>query len=56
MVTLELKDSHYPDQDLGSLELSVTLGPKDSPVEEPKDCKVIRPPLPSLSLSHSLSL
>uniref|UniRef100_A0A667Y2R0 Multiple C2 and transmembrane domain containing 1 n=1 Tax=Myripristis murdjan TaxID=586833 RepID=A0A667Y2R0_9TELE len=30
-VTLELKDSHYPDQDLGSLELAVTLTPKDSP-------------------------
>ncbi|XP_056444156.1 multiple C2 and transmembrane domain-containing protein 1-like isoform X2 [Gadus chalcogrammus] len=41
VVTLELKDSHYPDQDLGSLELSVTLGPKDSPVEEPKDCKTM---------------
>ncbi|CAL8322773.1 unnamed protein product [Lota lota] len=39
VVTLELKDSHYPDQDLGSLELSVTLSPKDSPVEEPRDCK-----------------
>ncbi|XP_029920781.1 multiple C2 and transmembrane domain-containing protein 1 isoform X2 [Myripristis murdjan] len=36
-VTLELKDSHYPDQDLGSLELAVTLTPKDSPVEERRD-------------------
>ncbi|KAM3874223.1 multiple C2 and transmembrane domain-containing protein 1 [Diretmus argenteus] len=36
-VTLELKDHRYPDQDLGTLELAVTLTPKDSPVEEPRD-------------------
>ncbi|KAJ3604795.1 hypothetical protein NHX12_026847 [Muraenolepis orangiensis] len=40
-VTLELKDPHYPDQDLGTLELSVTLSPKDSPVEESRDCKTM---------------
>ncbi|XP_044188891.1 multiple C2 and transmembrane domain-containing protein 1 isoform X3 [Thunnus albacares] len=36
-VTLVLKDPQYPDQDLGSLELAVTLTPKDSPVEERRD-------------------
>ncbi|KAM8828954.1 multiple C2 and transmembrane domain-containing protein 1 isoform 2-T2 [Spinachia spinachia] len=36
-VTLELKDPQHPDQDLGSLDLSVTLTPKDSPVEERRD-------------------
>ncbi|XP_029025899.1 multiple C2 and transmembrane domain-containing protein 1 isoform X4 [Betta splendens] len=36
-VTLALKDPQYPDQDLGSLELAVTLTPKDSPVEERRD-------------------
>ncbi|XP_070781252.1 multiple C2 and transmembrane domain-containing protein 1 isoform X8 [Enoplosus armatus] len=35
--TLVLKDPHHPDQDLGSLELAVTLTPKDSPVEERRD-------------------
>ncbi|XP_076613438.1 multiple C2 and transmembrane domain-containing protein 1 isoform X3 [Chaetodon auriga] len=36
-VTLVLKDPHHPDQDLGSLELSVTLTPKDSPIDERRD-------------------
>ncbi|XP_065822033.1 multiple C2 and transmembrane domain-containing protein 1 isoform X4 [Labrus bergylta] len=36
-VTLVLKDPHHPDQDLGSLELAVTLTPKDSPLEERRD-------------------
>lgn len=36
-VTLVLKDPQHPDQDLGSLDLSVTLTPKDSPVEERRD-------------------
>ncbi|XP_049460210.1 multiple C2 and transmembrane domain-containing protein 1 isoform X2 [Epinephelus fuscoguttatus] len=33
-VTLVLKDPQHPDQDLGSLELAVTLTPKESPIEE----------------------
>ncbi|XP_059213612.1 multiple C2 and transmembrane domain-containing protein 1 isoform X3 [Centropristis striata] len=33
-VTLVLKDPQHPDQDLGSLELAVTLTPKESPLEE----------------------
>ncbi|XP_023816326.1 multiple C2 and transmembrane domain-containing protein 1 isoform X4 [Oryzias latipes] len=36
-VTLVLKDPQLPDQDLGSLELAVTLTPKDSPLQEPHD-------------------
>uniref|UniRef100_UPI0037E8D22E multiple C2 and transmembrane domain-containing protein 1 isoform X2 n=1 Tax=Semicossyphus pulcher TaxID=241346 RepID=UPI0037E8D22E len=36
-VTLVLKDPHHLDQDLGSLELAVTLTPKDSPLEERRD-------------------
>ncbi|GAA6111408.1 multiple C2 and transmembrane domain-containing protein 1 isoform X1, partial [Tachysurus ichikawai] len=28
-VTLDLKDPHYPDHDLGSLELAVKLTPKE---------------------------
>ncbi|XP_034402595.1 multiple C2 and transmembrane domain-containing protein 1 isoform X2 [Cyclopterus lumpus] len=36
-VTLELKDPNHPDQVLGSLDLAVTLTPKDSPVEERRD-------------------
>ncbi|KAM9338540.1 multiple C2 and transmembrane domain-containing protein 1 [Symphorus nematophorus] len=36
-VTLVLKDPHLPDQDLGTLELAVTLTPKDSPLEERRD-------------------
>ncbi|XP_037608949.1 multiple C2 and transmembrane domain-containing protein 1 isoform X3 [Sebastes umbrosus] len=36
-VTLVLKDPQHPDQDLGSLELAVTLTPKDSPLEERRD-------------------
>ncbi|XP_068191681.1 multiple C2 and transmembrane domain-containing protein 1 isoform X2 [Antennarius striatus] len=36
-VNLELTDSQHPDQDLGSLELNVTLTPKHSPVEERRD-------------------
>uniref|UniRef100_A0A3Q2U0G1 C2 domain-containing protein n=3 Tax=Fundulus heteroclitus TaxID=8078 RepID=A0A3Q2U0G1_FUNHE len=33
-VTLVLKDPHLPNEDLGSLELAVTLTPKNSPMEE----------------------
>lgn len=33
-VTLELKDPHYPEQYLGSLELSVTLSPKEGDVRD----------------------
>uniref|UniRef100_A0A8D3CRQ3 Multiple C2 domains, transmembrane 1b n=1 Tax=Scophthalmus maximus TaxID=52904 RepID=A0A8D3CRQ3_SCOMX len=36
-VTLVLKDPQYPCEDLGSLELAVTLTPKDSPIEERRD-------------------
>ncbi|XP_055009345.1 multiple C2 and transmembrane domain-containing protein 1 isoform X3 [Boleophthalmus pectinirostris] len=36
-ITLPLKDPHLPDEDLGSLELNVTLTPKDSPLEERRD-------------------
>ncbi|XP_032364637.1 multiple C2 and transmembrane domain-containing protein 1 isoform X2 [Etheostoma spectabile] len=36
-VTLVLKDSQHPDQDLGTLDLAVTLTPKDSPIEERRD-------------------
>uniref|UniRef100_A0A673ADJ0 Multiple C2 domains, transmembrane 1b n=1 Tax=Sphaeramia orbicularis TaxID=375764 RepID=A0A673ADJ0_9TELE len=36
-VTLALKDSQHPDEDLGTLELNVTLTPKDSPIEERRD-------------------
>ncbi|KAK7929725.1 hypothetical protein WMY93_006120 [Mugilogobius chulae] len=36
-ITLPLKDPHHPDEDLGSLELSVTLTPKQSPLEERRD-------------------
>uniref|UniRef100_A0A8C5E240 Multiple C2 and transmembrane domain-containing protein 1-like n=1 Tax=Gouania willdenowi TaxID=441366 RepID=A0A8C5E240_GOUWI len=41
-VTLILKDPHYPDQDLGALELSITLTPKQSPLEERRDSMVRR--------------
>ncbi|XP_058230752.1 multiple C2 and transmembrane domain-containing protein 1 isoform X4 [Hemibagrus wyckioides] len=33
-VTLDLKDPHYPDHDLGSLELAVTLTPKEGDLRE----------------------
>ncbi|KAM9306516.1 multiple C2 and transmembrane domain-containing protein 1 isoform 7-T8 [Pholidichthys leucotaenia] len=36
-VTLVLKDPQCPDEDLGMLELAVTLTPKDSPLEERQD-------------------
>ncbi|PWA26585.1 hypothetical protein CCH79_00001279 [Gambusia affinis] len=36
-VTLVLKDPQLPNEDLGSLELAVTLTPKRSPMEEPRD-------------------
>lgn len=39
-VTLVLKDPQHPDQDLGTLELAVTLTPKHSPVEERRDSMV----------------
>ncbi|KAM9438084.1 multiple C2 and transmembrane domain-containing protein 1-like isoform 4-T4 [Salvelinus alpinus] len=34
-VTLTLQDPHYPDVDLGTLELTVTLRPKDGSIDEP---------------------
>uniref|UniRef100_A0A673ABA3 Multiple C2 domains, transmembrane 1b n=1 Tax=Sphaeramia orbicularis TaxID=375764 RepID=A0A673ABA3_9TELE len=40
-VTLALKDSQHPDEDLGTLELNVTLTPKDSPIEERRDSTVL---------------
>lgn len=36
-IILALKDHQHPDQDLGTLELAVTLTPKDSPLEERQD-------------------
>ncbi|XP_072228800.1 multiple C2 and transmembrane domain-containing protein 1-like isoform X1 [Leuresthes tenuis] len=36
-VTLVLRDPQHPDQDLGSLELAVTLTPKSSPIEEHRE-------------------
>lgn len=33
-VTLDLKDPHYPDHDLGSLDLAVTLTPKEGDFRE----------------------
>ncbi|XP_062409675.1 multiple C2 and transmembrane domain-containing protein 1 isoform X2 [Sardina pilchardus] len=33
-VSLDLRDPHHPQQDLGTLELMVTLGPKDKPNNE----------------------
>ncbi|KAK5620706.1 Multiple C2 and transmembrane domain-containing protein 1 [Crenichthys baileyi] len=36
-VTLVLKDPQLPNEDLGSLELAVTLTPKSSPIEEQRD-------------------
>uniref|UniRef100_A0A1A8FII7 Multiple C2 domains, transmembrane 1b n=2 Tax=Nothobranchius korthausae TaxID=1143690 RepID=A0A1A8FII7_9TELE len=36
-VTLELKDPQHQHQNLGSLELAVTLTPKNSPIEEQRD-------------------
>ncbi|XP_076140121.1 multiple C2 and transmembrane domain-containing protein 1 isoform X1 [Alosa pseudoharengus] len=33
-VSLDLRDPHHPQQDLGTLELMVTLGPKDKPNSE----------------------
>nr|XP_057913406.1 multiple C2 and transmembrane domain-containing protein 1-like isoform X3 [Doryrhamphus excisus] len=36
-VTLVLKDPLHPDQDLGTLEMAVTLIPKHSPLEERRD-------------------
>lgn len=41
-VTLVLKDPRCTEQDLGSLELAVTLTPKDSPVEERRDSTVLK--------------
>uniref|UniRef100_A0A8D3CEM7 Multiple C2 domains, transmembrane 1b n=1 Tax=Scophthalmus maximus TaxID=52904 RepID=A0A8D3CEM7_SCOMX len=58
-VTLVLKDPQYPCEDLGSLELAVTLTPKDSPIEERRDSTVRRrgiispcQPLQSMRLSE----
>lgn len=42
-VTLVLKDPQYLDEDLGALELAVTLTPKDSPLEERRDSTVSAP-------------
>lgn len=39
-VTLVLKDPQHPEQDLGTLELAVTLTPKHSPIEERRDSMV----------------
>ncbi|TKS85074.1 Multiple C2 and transmembrane domain-containing protein 1 [Collichthys lucidus] len=39
-VTLELKDIQHPDEDLGTVELDVTLTPKESPIEERRDASV----------------
>uniref|UniRef100_A0A1A8J5J9 Multiple C2 domains, transmembrane 1b n=3 Tax=Nothobranchius kuhntae TaxID=321403 RepID=A0A1A8J5J9_NOTKU len=36
-VTLELKDPQHQHQNLGSLELAITLTPKNSPIEEQRD-------------------
>lgn len=33
-VTLDLKDPHYPDHDLGSLELAVTLTAKEGDIRD----------------------
>lgn len=33
-MTLDLKDPHYPDHDLGSLDLAVTLMPKEGDFRE----------------------
>ena len=48
-VTLDLKDPQYPDNDLGTLDLAVTLSPKEGDFREAVS-QVF------LSLSHSLSL
>lgn len=39
-VILVLTDPQHPAQDLGTLELAVTLTPKDSPIEERRDSTV----------------
>uniref|UniRef100_A0A3B5MBV0 C2 domain-containing protein n=1 Tax=Xiphophorus couchianus TaxID=32473 RepID=A0A3B5MBV0_9TELE len=53
-LTLVLKDPQLPNEDLGSLELAVTLTPKSSPMEEPRDtavCTHILCQIRSMSLS-----
>ncbi|TSM86013.1 Multiple C2 and transmembrane domain-containing protein 1 [Bagarius yarrelli] len=42
-VSLNLKDPHYPDHDLGSLELAVTLTPKDGDFREATIHKSLNP-------------
>lgn len=41
-VTLDLKDPQYPDHDLGTLELSVTLSPKEGDMRDAvrNSCKI----------------
>ncbi|KAI1905373.1 hypothetical protein AGOR_G00015470 [Albula goreensis] len=41
-VTLDLKDPHYPDHDLGSLELAVTLSPKEGDLREAQQQQSLR--------------
>ena len=48
-IILPLKDHQHPDQDLGTLELAVTLTPKHSPLEERQD-PMVRMQLPTESL------
>lgn len=44
-VTLDLKDPQYPDHDLGTLELSVTLSPKEGDTRDTvrNSCKITHP-------------
>lgn len=50
-MTLDLKDPHYPEHNLGTLELSVTLSPKEGDVRDAvrNPHKITRP-----FLSHTL--
>lgn len=44
-MTLDLKDPQYPDHDLGTLELSVTLSPKEGDMRDAvrNSCKITHP-------------
>ena len=44
-MTLELKDPQYPDHDLGTLELSVTLSPKEGDMKDAvrNSCQITHP-------------
>uniref|UniRef100_A0A8C7KF79 Multiple C2 and transmembrane domain containing 1 n=1 Tax=Oncorhynchus kisutch TaxID=8019 RepID=A0A8C7KF79_ONCKI len=54
-VNLTLQDPHYPDVDLGTLELTVTLRPKDGSIEEPhRDATVSSVRLAELHRKHQL--